>query len=110
MTVLLDNKTQPWPHEPKREVGRADRDTIDLLREILQYLQHIQMSHKGSIGSLNNTYLPQLRVDILDGLTARITERLSQLGISDEQENQAAKATQEAIAITAGQAQGAILT
>ena len=60
MTVLLDNKTQPWPHEPKREVGRADRDTIDLLREILRYL-------------------PQLRVDILDGLTARITERLSQL-------------------------------
>lgn len=48
----------------------------DLLRDILDHLHNIQRSHKGSIGSINNTYLPQLRVDLVDELEVRVSARL----------------------------------
>lgn len=48
-----------------------------LIRDILLHLQGIQMSRKGSIGAPNNTYLPQLRVDLVDELAERVSARLA---------------------------------
>ena len=44
----------------------------DLLVDILSHLQSIQASRKGSIGALNNVYLPQLDVNHVDELAVRV--------------------------------------
>ena len=50
-----------------------------LLKDVLSHLHNIQSSRKGSIGSLNNVYLPQLRVNHINQLTARVKQELEQL-------------------------------
>ena len=45
---------------------------IQLLTDILYHLRAIQLSGKGSIGSIDNTYLPQLAVKDVDALTDRV--------------------------------------
>ena len=46
----------------------------DLLRDVLDHLRDIQSQRKGSIGSLNNVYLPQLDVDRVDALVTKVAE------------------------------------
>jgi len=57
----------------------------DLLRTIQALLQSIQTSRKGSMGSIENTYLPQLNVDNVNLLAARVTQHLlTQKGVVGE--------------------------
>lgn len=48
----------------------------ELLRDILSHLHEIQTSYKGSIGGMHNVYLPQLDVERVGKLEARIVARL----------------------------------
>ena len=47
-----------------------------LLTEVLCHLEQIQGSHKGSIGGVDNAYLPQLNRGLMDGLTSKVRETL----------------------------------
>lgn len=49
----------------------------DLLADVLSHLQSIRASRKGSIGSLNNVYLPQLDVGRVDKLVERVRVLMS---------------------------------
>lgn len=48
----------------------------ELLKDVLSFLQHIQSARKGSIGTINNAYLPQLSVDNVDKLAERVSGHL----------------------------------
>lgn len=48
----------------------------ELLKDILSHLHEIQTSYKGSIGGLHNVYLPQLDVQRIGKLEARVVARL----------------------------------
>jgi len=47
-----------------------------ILEKCLEEFQHIQRSRKGSIGSINNIYLPQLDRKQIDDLVEEIKEYL----------------------------------
>lgn len=47
---------------------------VETLVSVRDYLRQIQGSRKGSIGSINNTYLPQLNVRRLDDLLEKLNE------------------------------------
>jgi hypothetical protein len=46
-----------------------------LYEDALELLHDIQSSHKGSIGSLNNVYLPQLDREAIDALAAALASQ-----------------------------------
>lgn len=62
--------------ELEKELAEAYKTTDELLRDALSLLQNIQRSHKGSIGTINNIYLPQLLIDNVDGLATRISAHI----------------------------------
>ena len=47
-----------------------------LLKDMLSHLRLIQHARKGGMGAPNNTYLPQLRVDLVDALAERVHTRV----------------------------------
>lgn len=56
----------------------------ELLREIYSLLNTIRWARKGSIGTINNVYLPQLPVKRVDELTAQV--RAAYLRINQQEE------------------------
>lgn len=61
--------------EPLLKIKCADV-VEQALKDILSHLHNIQRSQRGSIGAPNNVYLPQLWVDLLDELAARVMKLL----------------------------------
>jgi hypothetical protein len=55
----------------------------EILEECLKEFQHIQSSFKGSIGSINNVYLPQLDKKRIDVLVTKIIDNLQQEDSAD---------------------------
>lgn len=59
-------------------------DTVDKMRKVLEevhdYIAHITTSRKGSIGSIDNTYLPQLNRKLADKLFVKIKAALEESG------------------------------
>jgi hypothetical protein len=55
-----------------------------LYEDALELLHDIQSSHKGSIGSLNNVYLPQLDREAIDALAAALASQGDEIKVLRE--------------------------
>lgn len=63
-----------------REEAEKVRNMIDALVEAHDLVVGIQGSRKGSIGSIDNVYLPQLRVDRIEKKASYFKEVLKYIG------------------------------
>ena len=74
---IQDRRTEDWTrNQRERELQALADKRLELLREYNELLKQIMGSRKGSVGSIDNVYLPQLNRASVDAQYDELAEAI----------------------------------